>query len=241
MNITRYVSETLLLDFNHPLFSKLVTDRGWDTLDRYEKIGAAYSFVKDEIAFGYNEADNIPASKVLKDGYGQCNTKATLLMALLRRIGVPCRIHGFGIDKRVQKGVVPGITYALAPQILLHTWVEVQYGEGWLDLEGCILDTQYLTGVQAMHVNHRGSVCGYGVAVDDIRNPPVRWQGTSTYIQKNAIVEDYGIFDTPEELYRQRDANLGNSLVRNVLFKYVVRKRMNARVARIRNRKPVRN
>lgn len=40
--------------------------------------------VRDDIVFGYNIDDEIPASKVLADGYGQCNTKGTLFMALLR-------------------------------------------------------------------------------------------------------------------------------------------------------------
>ncbi len=236
MDVKRYLSETLLLDFNGPSISSLVNARGWEKLDHYGKIGTAYSFVKDEIAFGFSEADNIPASKVLEDGYGQCNTKSTLFMALLRRIGVPCRIHGFGIDKRVQKGAVPDFLYALAPRTLLHTWVEVEHKGQWLDLEGCILDKQYLAGVQTTYGNGRGAVCGYGAAIGNIQDPPVQWQGTSTYIQKDAIVEDYGIFDTPDELYRHRGANLNNSLLRNLLFKHVVRKIMNARVARIRNR-----
>ncbi|MEW6348030.1 MAG: transglutaminase family protein [Thermodesulfobacteriota bacterium] len=235
MDMTRSLSDTPLLDWKHPLLSTLVNDRRWNALDPYEKIGAAYTFVKDEIAFGFNEADNIPASRVLEDGYGQCNTKTTLLMALLRSMDVPCRIHGFGIDKRVQKGIVPGIVYAFAPRILLHTWVEVQYGDSWLHLEGSILDSRYLSGVQAMHTNGCGSFCGYGVAVEDMRNPPVQWQGTGTYIQHNAIVEDYGIFDTPDELYRQRGTNFGRSSIRRVLFKHIVRKAMNARVRRIRN------
>nr|WP_245964250.1 hypothetical protein [Roseovarius spongiae] len=37
---------------------------------RYEKIGAAYDFVRNEIAFDYNRADDIPASKVPADWYG---------------------------------------------------------------------------------------------------------------------------------------------------------------------------
>lgn len=238
MDIKEYLSETQLLDFNHSSISSLVNARGWYNLNRYEKIGAAYGFVKDEIAFGFSEKDNIPASRVLEDGYGQCNTKSTLLMALLRRLGVPCRVHGFGIDKRVQKGAVPGFLYALAPRTLLHTWVEVEHQGQWLDLEGCILDKRYLAGVQAGCGSSCHSVCGYGVAIGDVQNPPVEWHGASTYIQKDAIVEDYGVFDTPDDLYRDRGANLNNSLTRQLLFKYVVRKIMNARVARIRNKRP---
>jgi hypothetical protein len=237
MDNKRYLLETPLLDFTHPLISQLVKHRGWEVLDLYEKIGAAYSFVKDEIAFGYSVADDIPASKVLEDGYGQCNTKSTLLMALLRGIGAACRLHGFGIDKQVQKGVVPGILYAIAPRILLHTWVEVEYSGSWLPLEGAILDERYLGGIQTMSMNDCGPVCGYGVAVADVHNAPVQWKGSGTYIQKDAIVEDYGIFDAPDELYQERGANLGSSVVKRWLFNYLIRKAMNARVARIRDGK----
>ena len=61
--------------------------------------------------FGYNIDDNISASKVLADGYGQCNTKGTLFMALLRACNIPCRVHGFTIDKKLQKGAMTGIVY----------------------------------------------------------------------------------------------------------------------------------
>ena len=42
---------------------------------RNHKIREVYSFVRNEIKFGYNKGDDIIASEVLKDGYGQCNTK----------------------------------------------------------------------------------------------------------------------------------------------------------------------
>lgn len=42
------------------------------------------------------------AEQLLIDGYGQCNTKATLLMALLRDVNIPCLIHGFEVSKDFQ-------------------------------------------------------------------------------------------------------------------------------------------
>ena len=38
----------------------------------------SYNYVRDDVLFGYNIDDGISASKVLADGYGQCNTKGTL-------------------------------------------------------------------------------------------------------------------------------------------------------------------
>ena len=115
--------------------------RKWMEFSEFERLKSIYNFVRDEILFGYNTDDSIPASKVLTDKYGQCNTKGTLFMALLRACGIPCRVHGFTIDKKLQKGAMTGIVYKNAPNHIFHSWVEV-YSEGkWYELEGFILDT----------------------------------------------------------------------------------------------------
>lgn len=43
----------------------------------------------------------------------------------MRSCGIPCRVHGFLIDKKLQKGAMTGIVYYSAPQEILHSWVEV--------------------------------------------------------------------------------------------------------------------
>ena len=88
------LAPTRLLDFDAAPLADLIENRGWRDLSEYDRIGAVYDFVRNEIAFGYNRADDIPASEVFSDGYGQCNTKGTLLMALLRGVGIRCRLHG---------------------------------------------------------------------------------------------------------------------------------------------------
>ena len=143
----RYLRETKILDFCHPDIVELIQNRNWKSLSEHERIGSIYHFVQNDIAFGYNEFDEIPASAVIKDGYGQCNTKGTLFMALLRCVGIPCRFHGFTIDKKLQKGAITGLPYLLAPKNIIHSWVEVYYQEKWLNLEGFILDKKYLRGV----------------------------------------------------------------------------------------------
>lgn len=114
---------TPLLDVHHPVLTQLIQQRAWQNLPLFERIGAVYGFVRDEIAFGYNGSDDLPASQVLADGIGQCNTKSTLLMALLRAVGLPCRFHGFTIDKTLQRGAITGVAYLLAPRSIIHSWV----------------------------------------------------------------------------------------------------------------------
>ena len=94
------LAATPLLDVHHPDIEALVARRGWRTLRPYDRIGAVYDFVRNEIAFGFNKGDELPASRVLADDIGQCNTKSTLLMALLRAVGIPCRFHGFPSRQR---------------------------------------------------------------------------------------------------------------------------------------------
>ena len=83
------LAPTRLLDFNDTALRALVESRGWEKMTEKDRIGEIYDFVRNEIEFGYNQADDIPASKVYADGIGQCNTKGTLLMALLRAVNIP--------------------------------------------------------------------------------------------------------------------------------------------------------
>lgn len=227
-----YLQETRLLNFRSEAIHALIRERGWLALEPFNRIGAAYSFVRNEVVFGYNRGDDIAASAVLADGYGQCNTKGTLLMALLRALGTPCRLHGFTIHKGLQRGVVPELAYALAPDSILHSWVEIWFMDGWINLEGFILDQPFLGALQKRFRGHGSDLCGYGVGTDCLSDPPVEWQGSDTYIQRTGINADLGLFDSPDDFYAQHRQGL--SLLRNVLYRHVVRHWMNVRVHRIR-------
>lgn len=65
-------------------------------------ISAIYNFVRDDIKLGYKADDRISASQVLKYGYGECNTKGTLLIALFRAVGISSHFHGFTIYNELQ-------------------------------------------------------------------------------------------------------------------------------------------
>ena len=228
----RHLKETRLLNFNHPSLTELVKNRGWTSLSEYERIARTYDFVQNEIAFGYNEADDIPASQVYYDEYGQCNTKGTLLMALLRKCRVACRFHAFTIDKRLQKGVISGLAYNLAPRNIIHSWVEIWFEDKWVNLEGFILDRPYLESVQNRFSTIEGAFYGYAVATHDLKNPPIEWKGSDTYIQKDGINHDYGVFDAPDDFYEKHGANLSG--IKRFLFRHFIRKWMNNNVSRIR-------
>ncbi len=228
----RYLKETPMLDFSCGSIQRLIERRKWRELNEFERLRAIYNFVRDEILFGYNTDDGIPASRVLKDGCGQCNTKGTLFMALLRACGIPCRIHGFTIDKKLQKGAMTGLVYRSAPQHIFHSWVEVYFENTWYELEAFILDRRYLERLQAKNADCTGAFCGYGVAVADFRHPVIDFDRNHTYIQSEGITEDFGVYDSPDELLREHHQQM--SAFKAFLYRNVGRHLMNRNVRKIR-------
>lgn len=228
----RYLQETKMLDFSHKSIQRLIAERNWHNLNEFERIKAIYNFVRDEIKFGYNVSDKIKASKVLKDGYGQCNTKGTLFMALLRGVGIPCRVHGFTIDKKLQKGAMTGIVYKNAPNNVFHSWVEVLYLDTWYNLEAFILDREYLTKLQKRFPECSEAFCGYGVAVKDFHNPVIDWNANDTYIQSEGINQDFGVYDSPDELLKEHGQEM--SKCKELMYRLIGRRLMNRNVKKIR-------
>lgn len=231
--MNKYLQETDLLDVSNKRIQNLIKEKKWNTLGKFECIKSIYNFVRDEILFGYNSDDKITASKVLKDGFGQCNTKGILFMALLRACNIPCRIHGFTIDKKLQKGAMSGIVYKNAPSSIFHSWVEVFYNGTWFELEGFILDVLYLNKLQNLFNECNGSFCGYGVAVKDFKNPIIDFNENNTYIQSEGINRDFGIYDSPDELLKEHHQEI--SFIKKIAYRYIGRHIMNLNIKQIRN------
>lgn len=230
--MNKYLQETKVLNFSHSSIQRLIKEKQWLNDNDFQRIQKIYNFVRNDIMFGYNTDDTISASQVLYDGYGQCNTKGTLFMALLRGVGIPCRIHGFTIDKKLQKGAMTGLIYKLAPRSIIHSWVEIQYKEHWYNLEGFILDSQYLKKLQDKFSDCKTDFCGYGAATDNFQNPQVEWNANDTYIQKEGISCDFGVFNSPDEFFDRHQQRL--SPLKKWVYRNIGRKLMNRNVEKIR-------
>jgi hypothetical protein len=229
----KYVKITKILDYDDSIIVKLIETEKWNSMvNEKEKILAIYNFVRDKILFGYNTSDNISASQVLKDGYGQCNTKTNLLMALFRACGIECRFRGFTIDKRLQKGALTGITYKLSPKEIIHSWVQVKYNDNWYDLEGVIIDKKYLTSIQKKFSGCNGQFCAFGIATENLQNPQIEWNENNTYIQNKGIARDFGTFDSPDEFYEKYGTNIRG--FKKFLWLHLFRKLVNNNIDRIR-------
>ncbi|MDY0289160.1 MAG: hypothetical protein RBR15_10085 [Sphaerochaeta sp.] len=59
---------------------------------------------------------------------------------------------------------LPRLSYTIAIKHPYHAWVEVQYNNKWLAMEGHIVDRAYLVKLQAKFPDYIGSFYGYGGA-----------------------------------------------------------------------------
>ena len=229
---TGLLAPTRLPGFDHPAIEALIDAWGWTALARHERIGAAYDFVRDEVAFGQGRADDAPASDVLRGGHGQGDTEATPLTALLRALGVPWRLHGFTIRKALRRGAVPELVYLIAPRDILHSWGELRHDGRWIALEGFILDRAFLGALQGRFAPTSESLAGYGVGTDRLSAPGVEWTRADTAIQSTGIDRDLGLFDAPDDFYAAHDQAFGR--LRGALYRGVIRHWMIHRAAGIR-------
>lgn len=227
-----YLKNTAMLNYQAPQIADLINVQKWNDLNEFDKIGVIYDYVQNKILLGYNKYDNLTATQVLADGIGQCNTKATLIMALLRAVGIPCRLHGTKVTKVLQCSLMPKIMAKLAPSLIVHTWAEVYYNGEWLSLEGVITDKAFISGLQKMFPEHKGKFIGYAVAVKDFNNLQIDWKGENTTVQQQAVVQDLGVYDTPDEFYAEYKQEYSG--LKKFIYENFGRKSMTRKVAKIR-------
>jgi hypothetical protein len=236
-----YLQATRLVDLDAPTVQETAARLVQGVSTPREAAVEIYCFVRDEVKFGYNRRDAIPASEVLRDGYGQCNTKSILLVALLRATSIPARFHLAQVDKAVQWGVMPPLAHRFAPDRVTHTWVEVYLpsdsaDDRWIVLEGVIMDKPYFLAARRLLLES-GRPMGYAISI-----PPevltncaagrcIDWDGThDVTCQMTAMVADFGPAADPEEFYCQHSV----AGLRGLLYERHTSQEMTARAERIR-------
>ena len=77
-----------------------------------------------------------------------------------------------------------------------------------------------------------GAFCGYGVAVKDFKHPVIDFDRNNTYIQSKGINQDFGVYDSPDELLKEHHQEISG--VKAFLYRNLGRHLMNRNVRRIR-------
>lgn len=95
-SLNKYQASTYFLDFDNPEVGKFATEHTSGISDVVEKAINLFIHVRDDFIYDpYRvpiKPEGFRASMVLDQGYGFCITKAVLLTATVRSVGIPARL-----------------------------------------------------------------------------------------------------------------------------------------------------
>jgi hypothetical protein len=193
-----------LADSNSALVVETATELIGNRDDPLAKLEALFLFVRDQILFGFpskwKEWDKVTASHVIEAGYGYCNTKATLLIALCRASGISARVHCGLIDANLMRGVFPAIAFPFLPKAGSHSWTEVLIDGTWQPVDSYINDAQLFRAARK-RLEESGNTLGFSLSCDAGKCSCEFNFGEKGFVHMGAVVEDHGVWEDPSQYF----------------------------------------
>lgn len=185
----------MLSNFNHPSIIEKSTELTAGKATQLEKLEAIFYFMRDGIKFGFPSTwDAVKASEVLESGFGYCNTKASLFVALCKAQDIPARIHCGLIDTEIMRGIFPGFAFPFLPQAGPHSWIDAEVDGEWKPIDSHIDDKAFYEGA-LRRLNKSGKAFGYSVAFKDLKSSCEFNFGEKGFVHMGAVIEDHGTWD----------------------------------------------
>ncbi len=198
--MNEWLKETTYIDYsNFSIKAKILELTNSQQTDK-EKAISIFLFVRDEIKFGWsNKFYDSKASEVLADKVGYCNTKSTLLVALLRGAGIPAKQHFVEITGKVLYG------FSIPSSIVDHSYTEVYLDKKWISIDSYVIDKNLFQNSIAK-LKQEGLEQGYGIH----SKGSIEWDGESdSFIQyvptQRTKSKDWGNFADIEEFYKKAE------------------------------------
>jgi len=170
------------------------------TSEREQAI-ALHNYVRESIRFGFNRYfDAAAPDYVLACGYGHCNPKSRLMVALFRAVGLESYQHFVVLPKDILKEALPTSRYWMIPAELSHSYVDVRIEGHWYAIDSFIVDTPLLRGAQA-RLAAEGRDLGFGTHCGATNV----WDGQSdafSQFDAQMMKEDHGRVDDLEAYFQ---------------------------------------
>jgi hypothetical protein len=222
-------------DHDHELVVRTAAALSEGRDEAHQVFESLFHFVRDRIIFGFPtiwaEWDRVTASRVIQCGFGYCNTKATLLVALCRATGIPARVHYGKISIDIMRGIFPSFAFPFLPDSGPHSWTEVEIDGEWKPVDSYINDEELFRASRS-RLEQSGRSIGYSVACVDGKCSCELNFGEKGFVQMGAVVEDHGPWDDASQYYATEKYVTFNAVQR--LFYPVVAKLSNAKIAKLR-------
>jgi Transglutaminase-like superfamily len=146
--------------------------------------------------------DHVPAVSVLKSGHGDCHTKGTLFVALLRCAGVPARLRFVTLTGAFLHGIID-----IGQSTITHAVGEVYLQESWTQTDtyvtDSLLEAQAVTLLTQQNIN-----AGYGVHRQGNRfwNGWQHAHGQYSAADPSSLPShDWGVAHDPEQFYSSNE------------------------------------
>jgi len=187
----------ILADYNHPTIQSLAHALTAEESTSEGKLKRIFQYVRDDILFGFPpEGDFVQASQTVARGYGQCNTKGTLFLALCKATGIPARLHFSRISKAIQHGFFKGLFFRLMPNEITHSWIEVEIEGKWHAIDSYINDLAlHRAAMQAL--DRHGWETGYSVSRSENEPSTELNFDNEHFVQMGAVIGDQGTWEEP--------------------------------------------
>ena len=227
------LAATRLIDHTDRRIIELAARLAGDATDQAAIAVKLHDWVRDEIPFGIAPAFyDMRATEVLEARIGYCNTKSTLLKALLRARGIPTRLRVVDLSASVLRGLFdPGTPY------VDHAITEIFLKDRWLALDSMVVDSA-LERVARAKLQSERAITGWGIHI----NGAAQWSGTTDrFIQAvddgsiaQWIAKDHGYFADIEDFYAKVDTARNRKTVFNSLMLRVGASALNRRIDAVR-------
>ena len=166
-----------------------------------QKAVLIHDFVKS-LPFGCVAAfDHVPAAAVLRAGRGDCHTKGTLFVALLRAAEVPARLRFVSLSSNFLAGIID-----IPQESITHAVGEVYLSGQWVQTDTYVTDEQFEMRALRM-LKDQGLRVGLGIHVNADRN----WNGQKSshaqYSDKDPSslpLKDLGVAHDPKYFYSEQ-------------------------------------
>jgi transglutaminase-like putative cysteine protease len=235
---SRWLIDTPLLEIQHPRI-RLLGLRLTQLKHRPEDKALACFLHVQNLPFGcLGDGTGVPALTVLQRGRGDCHTKSTLLVALLRSVGIPSRLRFFTMPSGFLRGIID-----LEGMPIQHCCVEMQVQRRWVAVDTHVVDPP-LARVALARLRAEGLKVGYGMHVDG----QTSWDGQQPAFAQfsdrdpaSMPSRDWGAFDDPYQFYSSVPAVQERLGLAARLRWSVGARRVNRRVAELRADTPTSN
>lgn len=174
-----------------------------------QKAVLVHNFIK-QMPFGcVARFDHATAGAVLRSNQGDCHTKGTLFVALLRCAGVPARLRFVTLTGAFLHGIID-----VGDNPITHAIGEVFVGGRWVQTDTYVTDTE-LESEAAVLLRAHGRQVGWGIHIDGWRF----WDGLQDahgqFVPSDAAslpLRDWGVAHDPADFYgNQTHPDLGRS------------------------------